>query len=75
MNQRRRAPCHNQATIGRAREGSDRAFDLAGVAHVDRAHLYPQRLRGALDGAELSDPGRIGGIPKDPDPLYVGRSA
>ena len=41
------------------------ALDLAGVAHVDRAHLYPERWRQGLDGAELSVPGRIAGISKD----------
>ena len=49
----------------RAREGRDGALDLAGVAHVDRAHLHPERRRHGLDGAELADPGRYGGIPKD----------
>ena len=65
MNARQRAPRHDQAAIRGAREGRDGALDLAGVAHVDRAHLHPERRRHGLDGAELADPGGYGGIPKD----------
>ena len=48
-----------------AREGRDGALDLAGVAHVDRVDLHPERRRHGLDDAELADPGGYGGIPKD----------
>ena len=40
------------------------ALDLAGVAHVDRAHLHPQRRRHGLDRAELAASGGDGGIPQ-----------
>ena len=36
-----------------------------GVAHVDRAHLDPERWRRCLDGAPQADPGGYGCIPKD----------
>ena len=65
MNERQRARRHDQAAIRSAREGRDGALDLAGVAHVDRAHLHPERRRHGLDRAELPDPGGYGGIPKD----------
>jgi hypothetical protein len=39
-----RARRYNQAAIRLAREGRDRALDLAGVAHVDRS-LSPRRDR------------------------------
>ena len=65
MQRRRRARRHDQAAIRRAREGRDGALDLAGVAHVDRADLDPERRRHGLDDAELADPGGCGGIAKD----------
>ena len=37
----------------------------AGVPHVDRDHLHPERGRHGLDDAELGDSGGGGGIPKD----------
>ena len=73
MNERQRAPCHDQAAIRRAREGRDGALDLAGVAHVDRAHLYSERRRHGLDGAELADPLGYGGIAKDRHARHAGR--
>ena len=48
-----------------AREVTTDAFDLAGIAHVDRAHLHPERRRHGLDDGELADPRGYGGIPKD----------
>src|SRR6516165_7911245 len=47
----------------RAGESRDRALDL--TAHVDRAQFQSERRRCGADGAELANPGRIGGIPKD----------
>ena len=29
----------------------------AGVAHIDRGHLHPERRRSGLDDGELADPG------------------
>src|SRR6516164_879096 len=46
----------------RAGESRDRALDLS--AHVDRAQFQSERRRCGADGAELANPGRIGGIPK-----------
>ena len=51
MNERQRARRHDQAAIRRARESRDGALDLAGIAHVDRAQLHPERRRHGLDGA------------------------
>ena len=51
------APSNNQAAIQPACECCDAALDFAGVAHVDRAQLHPQRRRHRLDSAELPDPG------------------
>src|SRR5262249_32630232 len=39
MNKSQRTAGDDQATIRRTRKGSKRALDLAGIAHVDRAHL------------------------------------
>src|SRR6266487_7166343 len=38
------------------------AIDLAGIAHIDRAHLNPERRRRRLDGTPLANPGGYGGI-------------
>ena len=65
MTHRQRARRHDQAAIRGAREGRDGALDLGRVAHVDRAHLHPERRRHGLDDGELADPGGYGGIPKD----------
>ena len=73
MNGRHRVPCHDQTAIRGTGEGRNRPFDLAGVAHVDRAHLDPERWRHGLDGAELADPGRTGGIPKNRRSLHAWR--
>ena len=59
MNRRQRARRHDQAAIRGAREGRDGALDLAGVAHVDRAHLHPERRRHGLDCAELAESRRL----------------
>jgi hypothetical protein len=48
-----------------ARECNDRALDLAGVAHIDRAQLHPERRRHRLERAQLPAPGGYRGIPKD----------
>jgi hypothetical protein len=39
MNNRRRAPGHDQAAIRTPRERRGRALDLAGIAHIDWAQL------------------------------------
>ena len=65
MKLRRRARRHDQTAIRRAREGRDGALDLAGVAHIDRVDLHPERRRHGLDDAELAGAGGYGGIPKD----------
>src|SRR5262249_28727286 len=43
------AGCHDQAAARGAREGRDGAFDLTGIAHVDRSDLHLERRRGGLD--------------------------
>src|SRR5262249_23822886 len=55
------------------REGSDSALDLAGITHVDRAHLHPERRRDGLDRSELARPRGKGGIPNDRRSRYAGR--
>ena len=61
MSDRRRARRHDQAAIRGAREGHDGALDLAGIAHVDRAHLHSDRRRHGLDCAELPAPAGCAG--------------
>ena len=56
---------HDQPVIRAAREGSDGALDLAGVAHIDWADLHPERRCHGLDDAKLARARRGGGIPKD----------
>ena len=73
MNDRQCACRHDQAAIRPARECRDGALDFAGIAHVDRAQLHPQRRRHDLDSAELPDPGGDGRIPKDRRPRHAGR--
>ena len=73
MKRRRRARRHDQAAIRSAREGRDGTLDLAGVAHVDRAHLHAKRRRHGLYDAELAYPGGCGGIPKDCHSRHAGR--
>src|SRR5262245_1136934 len=41
INQRQRAPRHDQAAIWGMREGRNSAFDLAGIEHVDRLNSTP----------------------------------
>src|SRR5262249_23346953 len=50
-----RARRHNETRIPRLGKIGRSAFDLVGVAHVDGADLYPQRLRQCLNSAELAD--------------------
>ena len=47
-------------------------FHFAGVAHVDRVDLHPERRRHRLDGAKLADPGGLR-ITKDPRPRHARR--
>src|SRR5262249_16257977 len=46
----------DQPAIAGARECRDAAFDLGGIAQVDRAQLHTQRWRHDLNGAELTIP-------------------
>ena len=73
MNERQRAACHDQAAIAGTRKGRDAALDLRRVAHVDRAHLHPERRRRGTDRAPLADPGGYCGIPKDRNSRYARR--
>ena len=61
MKPRGRARRHDQAAIRSAREGRDGALDLAGVAHVDRVDLHPQRWRHGLDDGKLAGSGALAG--------------
>src|SRR6516164_4826726 len=69
----RRAARHDQAAIRGTRECRDDPFELAGVAGVDRPHLYPERWGRGLDRAELAGPGRYTKTLKEPHSLYAGR--
>src|SRR5262249_46411599 len=68
----RRASRHDQAAIRRARKFRDGAFDLTGIAHVDRAPLSPKEWSHGLDGAELSAPRSYAGIAKNRRARRVG---
>jgi len=74
MHERQWAPRHDHAAIAGTREGRDAALDLRRVAHVDWAHLHPERRRRGLDRAPLAGPGGYCGIPKDCRSLYTGRN-
>jgi len=65
MTDRQRARRHDQAAVRRAREGRDRALNLAGVAHVHRVYHHSQRLCHALHCGELANPVGRSAIPKD----------
>jgi hypothetical protein len=41
------------------------AHDLLSIARVDRAYLHPEGRCHALDGGQLTDPGKFDGIPND----------
>ena len=69
----RRASRHDQAAIRGTRECRDDPFELAGVAGVDRPHLYPERWGRGLDRAELAGPGRYTKTLKESHSLYAGR--
>src|SRR4051812_20542399 len=70
MNGRQCASRHDQAAIRYACKCRYVAFDVTGVAHVDRSYLDPKRRRHGLDGAELANPNGYGGVPDDCYPLY-----
>src|SRR5215510_128858 len=73
MNDRQRAPRHDQAAIWGMREGRDSALDLACIAYAEGAQLHPQRRRHGLDGAPRAKPGGYGGIANDRRSRHVGR--
>src|ERR1019366_4432819 len=73
VNRAQRARCQDQAAIRGARETCDGALDLAGVTHVDRIYLNPERGRRCLDGAELPGPGGYGRITDDGDSRHARR--
>jgi hypothetical protein len=60
MTLRYRAGRDDQAAIRGAREGREGAFDLAGIAHVDRGQLDAERRCHGLDCAELAGRWLIG---------------
>src|SRR5215813_780275 len=65
MNRRRPTSRHDQATIVRARECGDAAFDLASVTYTDRAQLHAECRRGGLNCGELATPSSRAGFPND----------
>ena len=71
MKYRRRAPRHDQAAIRTLRERRDGALNLAGIAQVNWAHVYPDRRRHRLDYRELADTGGDVGIPEDQRSRYA----
>src|SRR5262249_41193260 len=73
MNRHQRAPRHDEPTICRAREGRNGALNLSQLAHVDWAHLDPERRRQGPDGRELSGSGGQRGVAKDPRPRHAWR--
>jgi hypothetical protein len=65
MANRRPTQSHDQAAIRAASKFSYRTLDLLGIARVDRAYLHPEGRCHALDGGQLTDPGKFDGIPND----------
>ena len=63
---------HDQASVRLTREAGNAAFDLAGVAHRERAHLYSGCCGCCLNDRPLSDSGGIGRLPQNADPLQSG---
>ena len=63
------SPSSRHSTRFECRDG---ALDFAGVTHVKRTQLHPQRRRHDLDSAELPGPGGDGRIPKDCHSLHMG---
>jgi hypothetical protein len=53
MNECRSARRHDQACIQGARESGDSAFNLADIAHPDRAQLDAERRRDGLDCGKM----------------------
>ena len=49
------------------------ALSISPASHVDCVHLDPERWRHGLDGAELADPARIGGIAKNSSSFHARR--
>ena len=70
---RRCPPASRSVRHSASREGRDGALDFAGVAHVERAHLHPERWRHGLDCAELASAGGCVGIAKDRHARHAGR--
>src|SRR5262249_57441903 len=68
MNDRQRASRQNQTPIRAACEGSQRALDLAGIAHIDRAKLHSERWRHGLNCAPQPNPGPYPAIPTTSPP-------
>jgi hypothetical protein len=56
-----------------SREGRDGALNLGQLAHVDWAHLDPERRRHGLDGCELRRSGGQRGVAKDPRTRHARR--
>jgi hypothetical protein len=73
MGLRQHAPQHDQTAVQPAREFSNIAFDLSGVAYAERAHLHPQRRRRALDCAQLSAREWQSGVTDDCHSHHAGR--
>src|SRR5262249_44200131 len=65
MKDGRRGRRHDQAAVRRARQVSDAALDLAGVARVDRTDLDAEERPHGLDRAQLPAPGRDARIAED----------
>jgi hypothetical protein len=60
-----RAGRQDEPAIGRARKRLDRALEFAGIAHVQRRCLDPERGHRRLDRSPLTDPSGDGRIAKD----------
>src|SRR5262249_21965670 len=61
----------DQTSIWGTRKSGDILLNLPSITHVDHAHIHSDRGRNGLDHGELSDPGSLGGIPKDTHPRYA----
>src|SRR5262245_34266403 len=56
---------HDQAAIRALRKRRDGPLDVAGIAHVEGAHLHASRRRQRLDYSKQAGTGRDSGLTKD----------
>src|SRR5215472_15143028 len=73
MDDRQAAPRYDQTPVRSARECSDTALDLIGVADADWMQFHAQLRGHGLDRTELPAPGRDSNIPQHRCPRHARR--